>query len=140
MEAETGNDSAPSTKRQRKRTASYNDLVEGTNAGDLITADLMLKCRCYKNYDMYVDFVRSDALKYRQMSHMSTVKESLQTLKHDEITGGVVLERFDHPTEENSVIMRVLTFDGHVVAASTTNSILIQYFSEKRNNKKLEAN
>lgn len=119
---------------QQEETTNYQQQAKvGTECGDLIAKDLMLKCRCYKNYDLYLDFVRTtDGHKFRHISNMALVKEALQLIKHDEITGGVILDKFTHPNEEDSIIMRVLTYDGSIAAASITTTILKQYTLEQQ--------
>lgn len=125
------------TRTSRPNDISGNGLIEakfGVDVGDIATKEFLLKCRCYIDYDKYLGLMGTDAntFKFGDISHL---KEALQVLKSDEVLGGVILQKFDHPNlRENSVILKVLTHDARVVAATIMKPVLEKYVEDEKRN------
>lgn len=125
------------TRKQQKNKKDIpgNGLIEakfGVDVGDIARREFLLKCRCYIDYDKYIGLIGTDAntFKFGDISHL---KEALQVLKSDEVLGGVILCKFDHPVRnENSVIFKVLTHDAKVIAATITRPVLEKYISDEK--------
>lgn len=124
-------------KASRSKDIPGNGLIEakfGVDVGDIATKEFLLKCRCYIDYDKYLGLMGTDAntFKFGDISHL---KEALQVLKTDEVLGGVILQKFDHPNlRENSVILKVLTHDARVVAATIMKPVLEKYLEDEKRN------
>lgn len=113
------------------------EMKYGTGIGDFMPAGLMEKCKCYKNFDLYMSFIKSNELRLRQISADARVKEALQILKKsdgDRFDGGVVLGLQNHPIEKGTKIFRLFTCDGKLVAASVTESAIEQYWRDHPSN------
>ena len=119
--------------KKQENVSVLKQMKYGIEVGDFLPAGLMEKCKCYKNHDMYMDFIKSDEFRLRKISSDTNIKEILQILKKsdgDKFDGGVVLGKQKHPIEDGSVILRLFTCDGRLVAATVHDSIVDQYKRE----------
>ena len=123
--------SSNNTKKTEQAAKPLKLAEFGLRVGDFLPTDIIPRFRWYKNYDLYVEHINADPAEFRNVSRMARVKEALQKIDHEEIAGGLILEKFDHPTEE-STTMRILVHNGVIAAATISKSILEKYLSEQQ--------
>lgn len=117
--------------KKKQREPKPLKLAEvGLKVGDFLPTDIIPKFRWYKNYDLYVEHINANPAEFRDISRMARVKEALQKLDAEDISGGLILEKFEHPTEE-SLTMRILVHTGVIAAATISRSILEKYLQEQ---------
>jgi len=116
-------------KKSRAAVTGASPAKFGFDAGEFASQEFLSKCRCYKHYDKYIRYLNRSAPD--ACSDISFVKEALTLANRDVLRGGVILEKFRHLRETSSTVMRILTFDGQIIAATIHDSVLELFIKEQ---------